>query len=224
MSVLSSPIRMALMTSKYRLQGNLISTDANDDSIRFHDGITSTISSTFTAPDGGNLSVAYDPVEGNLISQGTINDKIYVHSGLSSTVTESFSSAALNSPSVVVRGRNLITLSNDVYIHSGISSTVTSSFAAPNSGSVGSMTLSPSGDLVIAANNVAIIYIMVGQTSTVRSTFTAPSSDTKGLASDGIRLVSVDDAISIFSIHQGFTSTIVTTFTVAGLEREMSMY
>jgi 6-phosphogluconolactonase (cycloisomerase 2 family) len=72
--------------------GNLISCDLGEDKIYIHDGITSSISSSFSSPATSIFGLAYDGE--NLISTDLTEDKIYIHDGITATVDSSFDSPA----------------------------------------------------------------------------------------------------------------------------------
>jgi len=70
---------------------NLMGIDRIIDKIFLHNGITSSISSSFATPAGNGQGLTFDGT--NIISMDGSTDKVYVHSGKTSTITDSFSQA-----------------------------------------------------------------------------------------------------------------------------------
>jgi hypothetical protein len=86
--------------------------------IYVHDGISSTISSSFASPGTLPSGLAFDDT--NLISCDSDTDMIYVHDGISSTILSSFSSPGTGITSLTFDGTNLISCDSDadrIYRH-----------------------------------------------------------------------------------------------------------
>jgi len=192
-------------------------------SIYIHDGISSTILSSFTCASGDWRleGLAFDGT--NLIS-GMSNitsgaSKINIHDGVSSTILSSFSGPANNLYGLTFDGSNLISCAYNagIYIHDGVSSTILSSFSSP--------TIYPGGLAFDGTNLISSdyttggkIYIHDGVSSTILSSFAGPGGEgINGLAFDGTNLISCDGKIYI---HDGVSSTILSSFsaTSSGLE------
>ena len=171
--------------------GNLISGDfdTNPGTIYIHSGISSTITTSFSSPDGSPKGITVDPNTGNLISIGDTTDKIYVHDGISSTTTNNFSTPSSNPLGLTIDPNtgNLISIDQStnpgkIYVHSGISSTTTS-FDSPGNFPRG-LTIDPNGNLISGDNGTNKIYIHDGISSQITSSFDAPDSYPKGLTID----------------------------------------
>jgi len=193
--------------------------------IYIHDGISSTILSSFTCASGDwNLEgLAFDGT--NLISgmrditSGA--SKINIHDGVSSTISSSFSGPANNLYGLTFDGSNLISCAYDpaggkIYIHDGVSSTILSSFSSP--------TIYPGGLAFDGTNLISSdymtngkIYIHDGVSSTILSSFSIDPDGIDGLAFDGTNLISCEGKIYM---QDGVSSTILSSFSTlsSGLE------
>jgi len=116
---------------------NAIAGSMYDAYINQYVGKTSTIQSSFAAPDATITGLAYDDATGNLISAGVFSKKIYIHNGISASIISSFASPSSWGPTgLTYDGAHLISIYNKsevVYVHNGVTSTIVSSFAAASS-------------------------------------------------------------------------------------------
>jgi len=97
---------------------NLISCDNATDTIYIHDGITSTISSSFASPASYPNWLAFDWT--NLISCDRVSDTIYIHDWITSTILSSISTPATATSWLAYTWTNLISCdlnSNLIYIY-----------------------------------------------------------------------------------------------------------
>jgi len=178
--------------------------------IYIHDGISSTILSSFTCASGDwrLTGLAFDGT--NLIScmyyltSGA--SKINIHDGVSSTILSSFSGPENNLSGLAFDGTNLISSDEKIYIHDGVSSTILFSFDAPPIGPVGGLAFDGTN---LISGSKSKIYIHDGVSSTILSSFDAPA-DIGGLAFDGTNLISGGGG-KIY-IHDGVSSTILSSF------------
>jgi len=170
--------------------GNLLSIDESVESIHVHDGVTSTITTSFSIPgfgtESGPVTITVD-ASGNLISaraqesrQGTVR----IHAGITDTVTTSFSTPFNNCRGITVDASgNLISDdigTQSVYIHAGITSTITTSFSAAYHND---LEVSEAGNLIAAKywDPEDYIAIHAGITSTVTTSFKSPATFPWGL-------------------------------------------
>ncbi len=171
--------------------GNLISCDNITKLIYIHDGISSTILSSFESPNLSPFGVAFDG--DNLISCGLSPNLIYIHDGVSSTILSSFACPSTSISDIAFDGTNLIscdTSTHMIYKHSGISATISSSFASPG--------IIPSGIAFDGVNLIScdgnsttgLIYIHNGISATILSSFESPALYIRGLAFDLVHLIS----------------------------------
>jgi len=189
--------------------GNLISCGSNK--IYIHDGISSTIISSFASPGSSTNGLAFDGT--NLISCDDIADKIYIHDGISSTILSSFNSPGAHPKGLAFDGTNLISSDSGdskIYIHDSISSTISSSFASPGDYPSG---LAFDGTNLISCDYIGKIYIHDSISSTILSSFNSPGENPQGLAFDGTNLISASNKIYI---HDGISSTILSSFDSPG--------
>jgi len=199
---------------------NLISCDGYPGNrIYIHDGISSTILSSFAGPGESSYpdpsGLAFNGT--NLISCDVNADRIYIHDGISSTILSSFASPGSSPTGLAFDGTNLISCdatSAKIYIHDGISSTILSSFAGPGSALNG---LAFDGTNLISCDlNANKIYIHDGISSTILSSFASPGDFPAGLAFDGTNLISCDYGTDKIYIHDGISSTILSSFASPG--------
>jgi len=194
---------------------NLISSTLTDGKIYIHDGISSTILSSFDSPTDQPQGLAFDG--SNLISC-TYGSKIYIHDGISSTILSSFDSPGTAKTGLAFDGSNLISCSHNpgkIYIHDGISSTILSSFDSPGGWPNG---LAFDGSNLISCNYYTAdkIYIHDGISSTILSSFDSPGAEPYGLAFDGSNLISCSGRLGKIYIHDGISSTILSSFAAPG--------
>jgi len=201
--------------------GNLISCDFDTYRIYIHDGISSTILSSFIVSSGDwrPTGLAFDGA--NLISCITNivagGGKIYIHDGVSSTILSSFSSPDTAPQGLTFNGANLISCdygADKIYIHDGVSSTILSSFSSPSTFPQG---LAFDGTNLISCDyDTKKIYIHDGVSSTILSSFSSPDTAPRELAFDGTNLISCDSYIDKIYIHDGVSSTILSSFPSPG--------
>jgi len=160
---------------------NLISCS---DKIYIHDGISSTILFSFSAPtateglafNGTNLVSCNAPVSGD--------HKIWIHNGISATISSSFISPDTYPKGLAFDGANLISCTSNldkIWVHDGVSSTILSSFAAPTTFQRG---LAFDGTNLISCDDASgsnKIWVHDGVSSTILSSFAAPATNTRGL-------------------------------------------
>jgi len=113
---------------------NLVSCDLLAGKIYIHNGISATIISIMSSPDGAGVSgLAFDGT--NLISCNQNANKFNLHDGVSSTILDSFISPATGPTGLIWTGINLIScdeFSDLIYVHDGFSATILDSFASPD--------------------------------------------------------------------------------------------
>lgn len=196
----------------------LLMSENSDDSLFWFDGITETITTSFSFPGTAPKGLTLDSL-GNLISADSGTDSIYIHEGITSTITTSFSH-----PESVVQGltldasQNLIVagdVDQSIFIHDGITSTITTSFSSPDSQPMG-LTMDGSGNLVSSDAGTTSIFIHSGITDTITTSFSHPDGDPQGLTldRDGNLIVAGDSDNTIY-IHSGITVTITTSFSAS---------
>jgi len=200
---------------------NLISCDSGVDRIYIHDGISSTILSSFATPSTYPTGLAFDGT--NLISCDRDADKIYIHDGISSTILSSFASPGGIPKGLAFDGTNLISSDSEadkIYIHDGISSTILSSFASPGDYPTD---LTFDGTNLISGDNIdaftsgiSKIYVHDGISSTILYSFPSPGKSPAGLVFDGTNLISSDSEADKIYIHDGISSTILSSFASPG--------
>jgi hypothetical protein len=167
---------------------------------------TKSFSCPSTNPNG--ITIA----NGDLITSDFSNNNIYIHEGVSSSTSSNFSGGGSNQRRLTFDGTNLISsdASGNVYIHSGVTSTRSSNFSTPNGGAA--LGLDYDGaNLIIAEGSQ--ISIMDGVSSAVSSSFSPPASDIRGIAYDGVNLISNDFVTGLIYIHEGKTDKIIQTYT-----------
>ena len=196
---------------------DLMSVDVSTNvwTIYIHDGISGTITTSFSTPNNQPQDLTID-ANGNLISMDLIEQSVYIHDGITSTVTTSFST-----PNNEPRGMtldssgNLITsdsVEDSIYIHDGITDTITTSFSSPNGAPKG-LTIDAAGNLISADSTEDSIYIHDGITDTITTSFSSPNGTPTGLSIDGSgNLLSADRVRDSIYVHVGITSTISTSF------------
>ena len=116
--------------------GNLLSLADGNHKIYVHNGVSNTITTSFTTPSTQPSGITFDGT--NLISCDSLADKIYVHSGVTSTITTSFATPDTDIHNLAydsVNG-NLYCLDSTgiIYKMSGVTATVTSSWTSPHTG------------------------------------------------------------------------------------------
>ena len=120
---------------------NLISSDWYTKTIYVHNGISSSILTSFLSPSHPytRFPRGLTVINGDLINADANSDMIYVHNGITETVKSSFPSPKSQPNGLTNDGTNLISGDNGsygveddlIYIHSGITGTILSSFSAP---------------------------------------------------------------------------------------------
>ena len=98
----------------------LLSLDLVSLNIYKHDGFSTTILDSVSAPDAAPLGVGWDGA--NVLSTGVIAADIYRHTGFSSSITECFSSPGANPYGLSWDGTNLLSSEGgtDYIYHSNI--------------------------------------------------------------------------------------------------------
>jgi DNA-binding beta-propeller fold protein YncE len=205
---------------------NLISCDNSSNTIYVHDGVSSTILSSFASPSTNTTGLTFDGT--NLISCDNGTDTIYVHDGISSTILSSFASPSTSPTGIAFDGTNLIScdvVSDTIYVHDGISSTILSSFASPGTSPTG---IAFDGTNLIscdAASDTIYVHQIVYPAASFRwfpqaiinKRFASPSTLPTGLTFDGTNLISCDDSTNTIYVHDGISSTILSSFTSPGI-------
>jgi hypothetical protein len=172
-----------------------------------------TTSSSFATPASNSRGITFDGE--NLISCDQTTGLIYIHDGITSTVSSSFAAPEGSPSGLAFDGTNLLSIhfSGDVYQHDGVTSTTTSSFTPPGGSNLG-MTFDGT-NVILSSNDANLIYIMNGFSSTVLNSFSSPGTTPVGLTFDGKNLYSANLGGTV-SKHEGITSTVSESFTVAG--------
>ena len=164
--------------------------------INIHDGISSTILSSFASPSTFIQGLAF--ANGNLISTDDGTGLIYIHDGISSTILSSFVSGGLSG--LTFANGNLISVTSIVIqVHDGISNTILSSFSTPSTNPQG--LAFANGNLISTDSNTDLIYIHDGISSTILSSFSTPALDTQALAFANGNLISGDVVTNLIYIH-----------------------
>jgi len=196
------------------------------DTIYIHDGVTSTVLLSFSAPGGsdpgqvtGAQGLAFDDVNGNLISVNNRSDTLYIHDGISSTVSTSFSHTDWFG--LTFDGANLICVKFTppggdckFHIHDGVTSTITTTVGITGGYAVG-ITFDGVNLIYCDSLDDGKIYILDDKSSTVISSFLPPSGDPQGLAFDGANLISCDAKAGKVYIHDGISSTVTSQFSAS---------
>jgi len=198
------------------MAGNLWS--AYNEIIYKHSGGTSTITTSFSAPEAGALQdLAWDG--SNLWSCNRTTDKIYQHSGGTATVTTSFSSPSSLPYGLTWDGTNLWSSDSNtkkIYKHSGGSSTITTSFASPDGETAAGLTWD--GSNLWSTQNYqpppgyGKLIKYSGGTSTITTSFSTPNAWPTGFAFDGENLWEADIYSDKIYKHSGLTATITTSW------------
>jgi len=194
-----------------RRYGNLVSADESMETIYIHDGVTSTITTSFSMPEAGTesgpVTITVD-ASGNLISaraQESRPGSVRIHAGITSTVTTSFSTPFSNCRGITVDASgNLISDdvgTQSVYIHAGITSTITTSFSAAYHNG---LEISEAGNLIAAKYWDPEDYIVIhaGITSTVTTSFMSPATHPWGITLNNPPSQDSVDLLGRFEVSQ----------------------
>jgi len=204
---------------------NLIS--CSPTTIYIHDGITSTISSSFSAPNSGCKGLAFDGSD--LVSSDTSTDKIYIHDGITSTITSSFSPSSTDPGGLTFGGTNLISCHSDktIYVYDDTSSSVLTSFSGDSNmgGGITGLTYDDDNNNLISCgvgtnrDTYHKICIHDGISSTISTRFDSPDTYPEGLGFNDGNLISssrgAGAAQGTVYIHDGISSTISSSFTLS---------
>jgi len=166
------------------LDGNLVSTSA--DTIRLHNGYTSSITDSFSIPGSIFVALTVDSSNGNVISFDNTGGLVRVHDGFSSIVIDSFTTPASNPGGIAYDAflGNLISTDSsngNVYIHAGVTSSISGSFSGPSPFCFGIAFDYHTGNLLYAGYDSGDkIYVLDGVSSSVLSSFN-PTGDVSGI-------------------------------------------
>lgn len=190
--------------------GDLVTSNTNFDVIYIHDGISDTISSSFTSPGLTPSGLTTDGTD-LFSSDGSGTSAIYRHSGVTSTITSSFATG-YKPMDLAFDGTNIINVdffNKKIIKYVGITSTVDTSFSTTFK-SAGLTVLG--GNLIVGDTEVFKIFVHSGITSTITDSFGSPSGAVNGLASSNdVDLLSVSNNNRLWT-HSGLTSTTTSDF------------
>jgi len=150
-----------------------------------------------------------------LISVDSGNNMVYFHSGVSATINSSFASPEATAPygaSMDGAGNLLLNCNNTrLYRMVGVSSTISSSFNHSRDGT--DISLSPTGDLLVADYLADKIIVFSGISATILASFASPDGNVYGITVDfSGNLISTGYATDLVYIHSGIGSTVTSSF------------
>jgi len=195
--------------------------------IYIHDGITSTILSSFSPPNGASEGLAFDDTD--LISCDRSTGKIYIHDGITSTILSSFSAPSSSPKGLAFGGTNLISCHYNkmIYVYDDTTSSVLMSFSGDSNmgGGITGLTYDEDNNNLISCgvgtnrDTYHKICIHDGISSTISSKFNSPDTYPEGLGFNDGNLISssrgVGAAQGTVYIHDGVSSTISSSFTLS---------
>lgn len=197
----------------------LVTTDATEDKIYLHSGISDVIISSYNSVSGDPVGSLIDTTVLRLIILESNPDKFYIHAGFSENITDSFGAPAYNPYGATFDGTNIVScdLNTDrIYVHSGVSATITTSFSTPDNRT---SDLAYDGlNLLSVDNGNQTVYVHVGTTAVISDSFLGPYSGLlNGVETDksGNLLTATFIGLpdnGMIVIHSGITSTLDSTF------------
>ena len=202
---------------------DLMSSDADAASFYLHNGITNSISTSFSSPGNSPRGITIDG-SGNLLSIDNSTESVYIHVGITNVISTSFSTphpgdGDPHGLTMDVGDVNLVTgeatHTNSIYIHVGITNVISTSFSGPGAypqNVIKDLSLDESGNLLHADLASNSIYLHVGITNVISTSWSVTPGDPVGLTYNGINVIggtSTNDSVYIYS---GITSSIITSF------------
>lgn len=153
------------------VNGNLIT--CTETTISIHDGISSSVLTSFSSP-AGCQDVAYIPSTENLVSCSNTANLIYIHNGISASILSSFASPASDITGIDFSGQFVSCDRGTklIYIHTGVTATISSSFAAQD-GAVTGVGRDGNFRNVLSCGSNNKHYIHAGDTAGILMSFEA---------------------------------------------------
>jgi hypothetical protein len=207
-------------------EGNLVSSDQDEDRVYIHSGITDTITSSFQLLGGsGNPRGITQDLLGNLIWTRN-GDKLYINEGMTNTITTSYFMSgsrlgarglAMKSDGDMLSGGWTISgfgIVEDVLLHSGTTSTAAVQFTIPIDNTEG---LDLDGDENLVSISVpssnSEVLIHSGITDTITSSFTVSGVNGTGIAVENNgNLILCENTNNKIYLYDGLTSSLLDSF------------